>query len=175
MFFEAVMKGKKYKINVVEGRSQWTVSLQKEGEDWVRYDIPKEKYLNMDDAVCFLYKNGSYMIDVVGNGLDYTVYTRGSYRNIKIMNDEMLLHESLKKGGGLGGGDSLTAGMPGKIVKVFVKDGQSVEEGQPLLVMEAMKMENEMRAAINGVVKAVHVKEGDSVESGATLISFESK
>ena len=173
MFFEAMMKGKKYNIQVLEGRNAWTVNLQKEGEGWVKHEIPKDKYQTMDDAVCFLYKNGSYMIDVVGNGLDYTVYTRGTYKSIKIMNDEMLLHESLKKGGGLGGGDSMTSGMPGKIVKVFVKSGQSVEEGQPLLVMEAMKMENEMRAGQAGKIKKVHVKEGDSIEAGVTLVSFE--
>ena len=127
----------------------------------------------MDDAVSFLFKNNCYMIDVVGDGLDYTVYARGSYRTIQIKNDEMLLHESLKGGSGMGGGDSLNSGMPGKIVKVMVEDGQDFEEGQPLLIMEAMKMENEMRAARSGKIKKVHVSAGDSVEAGATLISFE--
>ena len=173
MFFEAEMKGDKYKMNVTEERTHWHVSLQKNEDDWHKYQIPKEDYLEMDDAICFLFKNHSYMIDVVGKGLDYTVYTRSSYRSIKIMNDEMLLHESLKGGGGMGGGSNLSAGMPGKIVSVMVKDGQEVKAGTPLLVMEAMKMENEMRAEADGKIKKVHVQDGDSVEAGAPLISFE--
>ena len=59
-----------------------------------------------------------------------------------------------------------------KIVKTMVKDGQEVKEGDPLLVMEAMKMENEMRAGQDGVIDKVHVNAGDSVEAGITLISF---
>ena len=63
--------------------------------------------------------------------------------------------------------------MPGKIVKVFVKPGDEVKEGDPLLIMEAMKMENEMRASGAAVVKDVLVKAGDNVESGATLVTFQ--
>ena len=73
----------------------------------------------------------------------------------------------------MGDSDSLTSGMPGKIVEVFVKDGEEVTKDQPLLIMEAMKMENEMRASQDGKVKTVNVKPGDNVESGQTLISFE--
>ena len=113
------------------------------------------------------------MVDVVGEGTKYEVYTRGSYRSIKIFNDEMLLHESLKGGGALGGGSDLASGMPGKIVKIMVKPGDAVKEGDPLLIMEAMKMENEMRAAKDCVVKTVHVKEGQTIEGGANLITFE--
>jgi biotin carboxyl carrier protein len=65
--------------------------------------------------------------------------------------------------------------MPGKIVKVFVKPGDAVKEGDPLLIMEAMKMENEMRSAGEAVIKEVLVKQGHAVESGAVLITFEKK
>ncbi len=85
----------------------------------------------------------------------------------------MLLHESLKKGGGFGGDAQLKSGMPGKIIEIFVKAGDEVKAGKPLLIMEAMKMENEMRAASDVKIKEVCVKQGDSVESGAVLIKFE--
>lgn len=173
MFFEAEMKGNKYNLHVNEGRSSWLVGLQKNEGEWQRYEIDKSDFMQMDDAVSFLFKEHCYMVDVDSDGLDYTVYTRSSYRKIHIQNDEMLLHESLKSGGGMGGSDNLSSGMPGKIVKVMVEDGQEFEEGQPLLVMEAMKMENEMRAPRAGKVKKVHVKEAENVESGTVLISFE--
>jgi len=173
VFFEAEMNKTKYKMKVNEERSCWRVSLQAEGQDWVDYNIAKDDYMKMDNAVSFLFNNNCYMVDVVGDGLDYTVYARGSYRDISVMNDEMLLHESLKKGGRMGGADNLSSGMPGKIVKVMVKEGDEVEEGTPLLIMEAMKMENEMRAEQSCKIKTVHVTDGQGVESGALLISFE--
>jgi biotin carboxyl carrier protein len=113
------------------------------------------------------------MMDVVGSDTDYTVYTRNSYRTVKIFNDEMLLHESLKRGGGMGGDSELKAGMPGKVIEIFAKVGDAVKANKPLLIMEAMKMENEMRSSSDVVIKEICVKQGDSVESGQTLIKFE--
>jgi len=62
------------------------------------------------------------------------------------------------------------AQMPGKIVRVLVQAGAEVVKDQPLLVMEAMKMENEIRASAAGKVETVKVIEGQAVESGADLI-----
>ena len=64
----------------------------------------------------------------------------------------------------------ITAPMPGKIVRVFVRPGDAVTARQPLVVVEAMKMENELRANRDGTVAEVHVREGLSVEAGAPLI-----
>ena len=66
----------------------------------------------------------------------------------------------------------LIAPMPGLIVRVNVAPGDSVRAGQGLIVMEAMKMENELRAAAAGVVKAVRVAPGTAVERGATLVEL---
>jgi pyruvate carboxylase subunit B len=66
----------------------------------------------------------------------------------------------------------LIAPMPGLIVRVTVVPGDNVKAGQGLVVMEAMKMENELRAAAPGVVKAVHVAPGTAVERGATLVEL---
>lgn len=173
MHFEAESNGVKYQINVSETKKSWKVSIRPEEADWVHYDVPKEDYQHLDQTISFIFKDSSYLIDVVGSGTKYDVYTRGSYRTIDIYNEERLLHESLKSGGALGGGDSLTAGMPGKIVKVLVEDGEKVEEDEPLIIMEAMKMENEMRATQAATIKKVHVNEGENVEGGALLISFE--
>lgn len=79
-----------------------------------------------------------------------------------------------KKGGASGSGaNELRAPMPGRIVKVLHKAGDAVAVGDPCVVIEAMKMENELRAPKDGTVKAVHVAEGVSVESQALLVTFE--
>lgn len=66
----------------------------------------------------------------------------------------------------------LLAPMPGLIVRVNVQAGDAVTAGQGLVVMEAMKMENELRAPASGRVTAVRVKPGDAVEKGAVLIEL---
>ena len=65
------------------------------------------------------------------------------------------------------------APMPGLVLNVMVAPGQEVEAGQGLLVLEAMKMENELRAHSHGVVKALHVTPGDAVVKNALLVEFE--
>ena len=63
--------------------------------------------------------------------------------------------------------------MPGRIVRLLVGVGQEVEAGQVMLVLEAMKMENELRAPRKGVVMSIFVSEGDPVEAGRRLIELE--
>jgi biotin carboxyl carrier protein len=63
--------------------------------------------------------------------------------------------------------------MPGRIVKLLVHRGDMVAAGQGIVVVEAMKMENELRAARPGQVTAVHVEEGATVEAGAKLVTIE--
>jgi len=69
-------------------------------------------------------------------------------------------------------GDVSTS-MPGNVVDVLVKEGDTVKAGQPLLVSEAMKMETEIQSPIAGTVKAVHVAKGDRVNPGEVLIEIE--
>jgi acetyl/propionyl-CoA carboxylase alpha subunit len=173
MYFEAKLKNKTYSIEVLETHKLWRVGLKPEGGNWEVHEIPKSEFRIIDSAISFIFENSSYMVDVVGSGIDYTVYTRGSYRSIHIYNDELLLHESLKSGGAFGNDDCLRAGMPGKIAKIFVKPGDNIVGNNPILIMEAMKMENEMRASVDVIIKDVLVTEGDSVESGAILVTFQ--
>jgi len=79
---------------------------------------------------------------------------------------------ALKLGGGAGEG-AIKTSMPGLVVRVMVAEGDAVAEGDPLLVLEAMKMENEITAPIDGRIAAVHVSAGESLEAGAKLIQIE--
>lgn len=67
----------------------------------------------------------------------------------------------------------ITAPMPGKIVSVLVKPGDVVEAGQVVVILEAMKMENELKALSKGKVKSVAVEVGDAVQGGQTLVTLE--
>jgi biotin carboxyl carrier protein len=63
--------------------------------------------------------------------------------------------------------------IPGTIVKVFVKEGQAVEKGDSILILEAMKMKNRLVFAKTGIVKAIHVKEGEKVPKDFLMVELE--
>ncbi|MBR6564042.1 MAG: biotin/lipoyl-binding protein [Clostridia bacterium] len=67
------------------------------------------------------------------------------------------------------GGETITSPMPGTILAVNVQNGATVNKGDVLMVLEAMKMENEIIAPVSGTVASVNVQKGASVETGATL------
>ena len=71
------------------------------------------------------------------------------------------------------GPQTVTAEMPGKVIKVEVAVGDAVQEGQGLVIIEAMKMENEIASPIEGRVSEVNVSAGDTVETGAPLFTVE--
>lgn len=72
-----------------------------------------------------------------------------------------------------GGGDGqLKVAMPGRVIQVSVAEGDAVTVGQGIVVVEAMKMENEMKAPVSGIVKTVHVAVGEVVEAGAVLVTI---
>ncbi|RLE17259.1 MAG: acetyl-CoA carboxylase biotin carboxyl carrier protein subunit [Acidobacteria bacterium] len=68
---------------------------------------------------------------------------------------------------------SIVAPLPGLILKIMVKVGDIVKPGQDVMIMEAMKMENEIQSHINGTVREIKVKEGDSISEGDILIVLE--
>jgi biotin carboxyl carrier protein len=68
---------------------------------------------------------------------------------------------------------NINAPMPGKIISIKVKVGDSVKKDQPLLTMESLKMENAIRTRADGVVKEIFVKTGDQVQTGNPLVSVE--
>jgi biotin carboxyl carrier protein len=67
------------------------------------------------------------------------------------------------------GGETVTSPMPGTILSVNVQNGAAVKKGDVLMVLEAMKMENEIMAPVDGTIASVNVQKGASVETGAVL------
>lgn len=72
-----------------------------------------------------------------------------------------------------GSKDQITTPMPGKIVKILVKEGDRVSLKQPLVIVESMKMENELRSPADGVVKSIHFGPGDLVGTDQPIIKIE--
>lgn len=102
-------------------------------------------------------------------GDDYTINVNGSDVTIAYKDPY-----ALSGAGGSGGAQGdVKAVMPGRVVKISVQEGQEVKANQPILVLEAMKMENEIKAPCDGIIEKIFVDESASVESGAMLISIQ--
>ncbi|RMF60385.1 MAG: biotin/lipoyl-binding protein [Calditrichaeota bacterium] len=90
---------------------------------------------------------------------------------LEVLNERQKLESEIYGDAELGGSSGeIVAPMPGLILKVEVKEGDTVENGQPLLVMEAMKMENEIRSTLNGTVQKIFVSPNQTVEKDDPLI-----
>lgn len=92
------------------------------------------------------------------------------YHELLVQDEIDLLQEVLGGAGGAGGEVRVESVMPGVIRKLLVKSGSRVEAGHALLILEAMKMENEVRAPVAGRVERVVVSEGSAVGSGELLL-----
>ncbi len=97
----------------------------------------------------------------------------GERFEIEVQDDRSRQIEALTgQGRKVAAGGVVKAPMPGLVVRVEVSEGKAVEVGEALVVVEAMKMENELRATYKGVVERIHVKAGDRVEKGAPLVTL---
>lgn len=110
--------------------------------------------------------HGHHEVHVSAKGDAWTVLADGETHRLQ------LLDERARRSGraAIGPGDKeIRAVMPGKVVAVLIEVGMAVEQGQGLLVIEAMKMENEIAAQRTGTVKEIRVKPGQAVEAGELL------
>ncbi len=106
----------------------------------------------------------------------YTLWLDGFTYEIEALDERTRTIRDLTAAqSGPAGPAPLVAPMPGLIVRVSVEPGDIVAPGQGLVVMEAMKMENELRAAGSGRVRAVHAKPGEAVNKGALLVELEAE
>ena len=113
-----------------------------------------------------------YIIDMDGEGLTRRASGHGYAMDFSVISDR---EKMLGAGGNNSGQDSgeISVSMPGKIVKLLVAEGDEVEEGTPVLIAEAMKMENEVKSPCKGVVGEIRVAVGDTVEPGQLLARIE--
>lgn len=141
----------------------------KDGEDW---DIVKTK----DGLFNIIYKEKSFIANVLShdkkNKVFEIVINNNHYKvQLKDSFDEALIrlgveHQEVDKD------KAVVSPMPGKVVEVFVGAGDSVDEGDGLIVLEAMKMENIIKATKSGEVKHVYASVGDSVEKNCRLLVY---
>jgi biotin carboxyl carrier protein len=122
------------------------------------------------DFYSILYEGKSYEVSVESIGAKYVVRHGANEQVVELADASRGGREELHK---RSGPESIDSVMPGKVVRVLVEPGAEVQAGQGVVVVEAMKMENEISAPRAGRVKSVDVTPGQTVETGARLIVLE--
>lgn len=147
------------------------VDVRRKGDDWVLemegQEIPLEA--EQDRSGCWLVDThqGRRRLWVAARGDERHVFCDGKVHTFRLPDAE---HEDEETAAGEG--PVLSAGMPGKVVRVLVGPGAEVQAGQVLVIMESMKMETELAAAVAGTVEAVHVADGQVVTQGDPLVTI---
>jgi biotin carboxyl carrier protein len=156
-----------------------TLDLRREGEhvvaeiDGRRYELEARK---VEKGVYLLLINGRvYECRVDGASTrrgSVDVSVGGRTYNL-VLSDPKRLRSAQGSGTHEGGRAELAAPMPGKVVRVIARMGARVEAGDALLVVEAMKMQNEMKSPKAGTVVELHAREGETVNAGDVLVAIE--
>ena len=125
----------------------------------------------------FLFKDQGKISEVfvspdTSSGDPYSVRVGSSELNIKIT-DPKRLRGSAVDSNAVGGKAEIKTAMPGKVVRILVQEGAEVQKGDGLMVVEAMKMQNEMRSPKHGHAAGIRVAEGDTVGAGDVLLTVE--
>jgi len=162
-----------YEVSVGGARVQAEITELEEG----RYEVTLDGHKSIIDArfpeqgVLHLIRDGeAFEFDhsPTADGHEVTLY--GTRYLVDVIDERRKVLRSLGRGGADSGSQVLSTSMPGKVVAVLVELGEVVEEDQGIVVVEAMKMENELKASGPGVVREIAVAPGDAVEGGATLV-----
>ena len=130
----------------------------------------KEKYHILKDNTSFK----AEIVEADFNKKSYTVKVNNNSYNVNIFNElDLLIKDMGFSVGTTKQINSILAPMSGLILEINVEVGQEVNENDNLLILEAMKMENEIKAGCDGVVKTVNVSEGQAIESGHLMVEIE--
>ncbi len=167
MAFIAKLGGQDYRIEIEEtGKSVYRVSV--DGNEFV-VDGKKTGRTNYSLIV----DNRSFEIEVDNSEDEYRVLVDGRNYHVHLVDERRVRVGGAESDSQLHGRQRVSVPMPGKVIAVLVSEGDVVEKGQGLVIVEAMKMENEVRSPSAGVVKEIRVKPGETVEGGAVLVIIE--
>jgi pyruvate carboxylase subunit B len=159
------VNGKPHEVDVVERLGELRVKV-----DGRELELSYEEVDNLGQVA--LIENGrSWGVSIEGDEHRVSCTLAGHLYAVEIEDERERAAHAAEREATKGGG-TVKSVMPGVVVKLLVAEGHAVEKGQPLLILEAMKMQNEISAPAAGVVKALHVREKEAVASGAKLVSL---
>lgn len=165
-------------LEVKSGSRTSTIEiLQKEGTiyrvkiDNREYELDVERV--SEGIYSIIHNNNSINMEMIGGESlnSYKVNTRDNYYDIEVIDARTRYLNNIK--GDIDNNDNtVMSPMPGKIVKIPINEGDTIEKGQTVIVVSAMKMESEYKATVTGTIKHILVKEGDTIEGHQPLVEI---
>jgi len=161
MVYDVSIDGKRYRLELERKETRWLCRLNGR-------EVEMDAVLARRDVLSVLIAGKAYEIKREHTATDMHLWV-GSVRYLAELHDPRSLRGRRGATADEKGPKKLLAPMPGKVVRVLIREEQPVEAGQSILVVEAMKMQNEMKAPRAGRVAEIRAKENDSVIAGAVL------
>ena len=169
MHYVAILDGKEHDVEIAEvAPDQFRIEFDGKTIELDAKSISESTLSLIADDV-------SYNVESeFASKYSHNLLVRGNLINVEVLDLRThRLRKALESAVGIDGPVSIEAPMPGKIVAVLVKEGDEVEEGQGVIVVEAMKMENELKAPKGGIIKNLIATEGNAVDGGTALCTIE--
>jgi len=164
MLYDVTIDGKNYRLDLNRAEGRWHCRLNGQ-------ELEVDAVLTRKDVLSLRIGNLAYEVKLerVGNDLHLWV---GSTRFAAEVRDPRSLRSRIRAGDDHGP-KKIVAPMPGKVVRLLVRDGDKVEQGAGVAVVEAMKMQNEIKSPKKGSVQKILVTEGAAVNAGDVLAIIE--
>ena len=168
---------KRYVLDIDGERHQAVVARR--GEEFeIQVDESEPRTVNQRPvlggrALSLRYGGRLHLIHLTGTGNGGKVTATLGGRPVPLTVMDELHAQALESLGTAAGGGTITADIPGLVVEIKVEPGQKVHQGEPVIVVEAMKMQNELCAGVGGTVSEIPVSPGDSVNPGDVLLVIE--
>ena len=165
MIYEVTIAEKVYRVELERTEQEWKCKLNGQ-------DMPLDVVSAQDGILSLLLRGKSYEVKQESVGAESSVVI-GHERFSATVRDPRSFRSRRRAGASEQGVMKIKAPMPGKVVRILAPAGAQVENGQSVLVIEAMKMQNELKAPKSGVVKKINVEEGAAVDAGQALAEVE--
>jgi biotin carboxyl carrier protein len=160
----------------IDGRTAHVTELKRDG-NMVTIQVDDEIYevdaLKVGEGIySMIYKGKSYNIEMIENGSPkhYTVNSFHNSYQVEVIDAQTRYRMNRSKGDASDSGNTIVSPMPGKVVRIPVKVGESVVAGQTLIIVSAMKMESEFKAKAAGIIKSIHAAEGETIDANKVLV-----
>jgi biotin carboxyl carrier protein len=161
MIYDVTIGDKTYRVDLVRAGARWKCSL--DGREF-----PVDVVATQHGTLSLLVEGKSYEVRQEELADESRMVVGGERFPVQV-HDPRSLRARRSRETGAQGARKIVAPMPGKVVRILAEVGVEVESGQPVLVIEAMKMQNELKAPKKGKISKLNVGEGDAVEAGQAL------
>jgi biotin carboxyl carrier protein len=167
MIYNVKVDDKDYKLELVEGPKRIEIRFNGRSIKLDNYQV------NAGRLAMLLKDNKPYEFEITRDDSAYDCWLASRVARCEVLSEKEARYSRLMGAGAdIAKAEVLKAPMPGLVVRVLVESGQQVKKGDGLVIVEAMKMENELKAIHTGTIKKIHVQNGQAVEKNQVLVEF---